>query len=306
MRLNVRMVECFRTVMTVGTVTAAAELLNTSQPAISRSIQALEAALGLKLFDRVKSRLVPTAHAVALFEEVQKTFKGLDHLARVAHNLKSFQSGNISIVCAPAFSHGFIAEVASRFVAKHQDVSLTIETQMSWTIAEWLNAQRFDLGLAAYPLSLAGAVSTTFAEPDEVCVLPAGHPLGRSERIELPDFASASFVFLGGSDPYRYRLDALFSAANIPRRMVIETPNSATACEMVLRGAGLAIVNPFSALSFVDRGLVMRPLAASLPFTTTLLRARHRPTSPLVDLFVEELNCVRDDQLLAAQAACRR
>jgi DNA-binding transcriptional LysR family regulator len=111
--------------MTVGTVTAAADMLNTSQPAVSRSIQQMEVAIGLKLFRRDKGRLLPTAQALALHDEVKKSFLGLENICRAAANLRSFQSGSVSIVCAPAFSQGFIADVASRSVcranARNQD-----------------------------------------------------------------------------------------------------------------------------------------------------------------------------------------
>lgn len=302
-RLNVRHVECFRTVMAVGTVTAAAELLNTSQPAISRSIQQFEDAIGLRLFDRVRRRLIPTAAARALYDEVRKTFLGIDHIASVAANLKTFQSGNISIVCAPAFSVDFISEVATRFLQRHRLVSLSVEVQQATTIAEWINGQRFDLGLADYPLSPPGAEAEVFAEPDEVCILPAGHRLAKLEIIRPEDLAGLDFVYLDSGDPYRWRLDKMFDDAAIPRRMVAETPNSAAVCALVRKGAGVSIVNPFTALDFVDRGLVMRPFSEKLPFNATLLRAKHRPSSPLISLFIQQLKETRDQYLTRASSA---
>ncbi|EJB07041.1 transcriptional regulator [Rhizobium leguminosarum bv. trifolii WSM597] len=306
MRLNVRLIECFHAIMTVGTVTAAADMLNTSQPAVSRSIQQLEAALGLKLFDRDKGRLLPTSQAFSLFEEVKKTFLGLEHIARVASNLKSYQSGSISIVCSPAFSNGFISEVATRFIETHKNVSLTVETHLAPTIAELMSAQRFDLGLAAYSLFPAATDTEVFAEPDEVCILPPNHPMTKSRVITPQCLAGSRFIFLGGSDPYRFRLDKVFETAGVERDLVIETRNTATVCAMVLRGAGVAIVNRFTAVDYLDAGLTMRRFSASLPFTSTLLRAKLRPTSPLVDLFIRELYRVRDHYLALSGTALDR
>ena len=306
MRLNPRQVECFQAIMTVGTVTAAADMLNTSQPAVSRSIQQLEAAIGLKLFERAKGRLLPTAQALALYDEVKKSFHGLESIRRVAANLRSFQSGNVSIVCAPAFSQGFIADVASRFVEKYRSVSLTIETEMSPTIAEWVSAQRFDLGLAAYVIEPAATEVELFADPAEVCVFPAYHPLADRHVIYPQDLKGTRFIFLGGNDPYRYRLDKVFERAGVKRDLMIETRNSSTACAMVLKGGGVAIVNPFTAIDYLESGLVLRRFSESLPFTTTLLRAKLRPTSPLVDLFVGQLHETRDRFLASADAVLSR
>ena len=305
MRLNVKHVEYFRMVMTVGTVTAAAEMLNTSQPSISRSMQQLEDAIGFQLFDRVRGRLVPTACAESLYVEIKKTFLGLDHITRFAGNLRTMQSGNISIVCAPVFAHDFIAEAATQFMLQHKFVKISIEIQRSETIADWLSAQRFDIGLVAGPMSPPGALSEIFAEPDEVCVLPAGHRLAGQAVISPQDLETDDFIYLESNSPYRYRLDRLFDDASVERSLVIETANSSSACSMVAKGAGVGIVNPFSAVEFVDRGLIMRPFSPSLPFTTTLLRAKHRPNSALIDRFVEELRRTRDIYLQRTADYCQ-
>lgn len=302
MDLNLRMIECFKAVMAAGTVTGAAEMLFTSQPAVSRSIKQLESATRAKLFDRVRGRLVPTAYAFALSQEVNAVFKGLDHLRRAAANLKDFQNGNISIVCAPAFSQGFIADVVTAFVRKHGDVSLTIETQVSWRIGELINDQKFDLGIAAYDMTSLGVEHETFCAPAEVCVMAGGHPLASRRAIDPADLDGVSSIFMINHDPYRKRLDRIFESAGVQRRLVIETSNSAAACAMALRGAGVAIINPLTALDYVSSGLVMRRFSAGGPFHSTLLRARHRPSSPLIELFVAELKSVRDDYLARCEA----
>ncbi|MFE0013735.1 LysR family transcriptional regulator [Mesorhizobium sp. NPDC059054] len=297
MKLTFKMVECFKTVMAVGTVTAAAEVLCTSQPAVSRSISQLETAVGIHLFDRVKGRLLPTAHAHTLLAEVNKTYRGLEHLERAASSLKSFQNGNISVVCAPAFSEGFIGDVAASFLSKYGDVSLTIDTQQSWAIAELINEQKFDLGITAYEVSSQGAACEPFCAPDEVCVMPSDHPLAQRPIIDPVDLDGVSCVFLSERDPYRRRLDRVFETTEIRRRLVIETPNTNSACAMVTRGCGVAVVSPLTALDFVNQGLTMRRFSAGEPFHSTLLRAKHRPTSPLIDMFVAELKSIRDANL---------
>ena len=303
MKLNTRLVECFRAVMTVGTVTAAADMLNTSQPAVSRSIQQLESALGLKLFERDKGRLIPTVQALSFFEEVEKSFIGLEHLVRVAANLRSYQSGSVSVVCSAAFANGFISRAAAGFAEHHRSLSLTVETQLASTIAELVSTQRFDLGLAAYWVAPPGADAELFCDADEVCILPSGHPLAASPVVTPEDLRGTRFVFLSGNDPYRIRLDKVFEGAGVERNLVIETRNTSTACLLVQQGAGVSVVNRLTAVEYLASGLMMRRFSASLPFTTTLLRARFRAPSPVVDLFVRELYAVRDDHLQLAERA---
>ena len=77
MNITLRHIEVFRALMTAGSVTAAAQILFTSQPTVSRELARLESLLGIALFDRVRGRLQPNAQALALYEEVQRSYVGL-------------------------------------------------------------------------------------------------------------------------------------------------------------------------------------------------------------------------------------
>src|SRR5256885_16923168 len=78
--LSSREIEAFRAVMQTGTTTAAARLLHTTQPSVSRLLAQMQAAAGLKLFDMHKGRLRPTAEAVELFATVQQHFLGRERI----------------------------------------------------------------------------------------------------------------------------------------------------------------------------------------------------------------------------------
>lgn len=65
--INLRQVEAFRAVMQSGSITAAAELMSVTQPAVSRLIKYFESRIGFALFTREKGRIRPTAEAFSLF-----------------------------------------------------------------------------------------------------------------------------------------------------------------------------------------------------------------------------------------------
>ncbi|MBK9393341.1 MAG: LysR family transcriptional regulator, partial [Uliginosibacterium sp.] len=84
MGITHRHIEVFRAVMQSGSVTGAAGLLHTSQPTVSRELARLEQVLGFSLFDRVRGRLQPTARALALHDEVTRSFQGLERVMATA------------------------------------------------------------------------------------------------------------------------------------------------------------------------------------------------------------------------------
>lgn len=291
MKLTHRHVEVFRAVMNTGNVTQAALALHTSQPTVSRELARLEQILQINLFDRVRGRLRPTARALALLEEVQRSYLGLERIAAAAKSLREFTQGRVSVACLPALAHGLLPLATQLFAAGHPQVGVSITPQESPLLEEWLTEQRFDLGLCERTHAPAATTLTPLLQADEVCVLPDGHRLLAKRVLAPKDFADQPFVSFAPSDPYRQLVDAMFESLGVRRRLALETASAASVCALVRQGLGVAIVNPLTAMELAGTGLQIRPLSVSIPFAVTLVLPQLRPASPLRDAFVE---CLRE------------
>ncbi|MDR2265813.1 MAG: LysR family transcriptional regulator [Enterobacter asburiae] len=287
--VNLRHIEIFHAVMTTGNLTEAALMLHTSQPTVSRELARFEKVLGLKLFERMRGRLHPTVQGLRLFEEVQRSWYGLDRIVSAAESLREFRQGELSIVCLPVFSQSFLPMLLHPFLTRYPEVNLTIVPQESPLLEEWLSAQRHDLGLTETLVTPAGTQRTELLSLDEVCVLPAGHPLAQKQILTPADFQGENYISLSQTDSYRQLLDTLFAEHQVKRRMVVETHSAASICAMVRAGVGIAVVNPLTALDYAGTGIVIRRFSVSVPFTVSLIRPLHRPASALVDAFSEHL-----------------
>ncbi len=283
--VNLRHIEIFHAVMTAGNLTEAARLLHTSQPTVSRELARFEKVIGLTLFERSRGRLHPTVQGLRLFEEVQRSWYGLDRIVSAAESLREFRQGELSIVCLPVFSQSFLPLLLQPFLARYPEVSLNVVPQESPLLEEWLSAQRHDLGLTETLSTPAGTERTPLLTLNEVCVLPAGHPLAQRKVLTPQDFQGENYISLSRSDSYRQLLDALFSEHQVKRRMVVETHSAASVCAMVRAGVGVSVVNPLTALDYASSGVVVRPFSIAVPFTVSLIRPLHRPASALVDAF---------------------
>ncbi|WP_313124279.1 LysR family transcriptional regulator [Pseudescherichia sp.] len=287
--VNLRHIEIFHAVMTAGNLTEAARLLHTSQPTVSRELARFEKVIGLTLFERSRGRLHPTVQGLRLFEEVQRSWYGLDRIVSAAESLREFRQGELSIVCLPVFSQSFLPLLLQPFLARYPEVSLNVVPQESPLLEEWLSAQRHDLGLTETLSTPAGTERTPLLTLNEVCVLPAGHPLAQHEVLTPQDFQGENYISLSRSDSYRQLLDALFNEHQVKRRMVVETHSAASVCALVRAGVGVSVVNPLTALDYASSGVVVRPFSIAVPFTVSLIRPLHRPASALVDAFSAHL-----------------
>jgi DNA-binding transcriptional LysR family regulator len=105
---NHRQVEAFRIAMRVGSATAAADALHITQPAVSRLIADLERHVGFMLFERRKRGLQPTKDALLLFEEVDRSFRGLDRIAETADAIRSRRIGHLRVIALHSYSDGIV------------------------------------------------------------------------------------------------------------------------------------------------------------------------------------------------------
>ncbi|MDC7817976.1 LysR family transcriptional regulator [Pseudomonas sp. BLCC-B112] len=289
MDISLRHIEVFRAIMQAGSVTGAARLLFTSQPTVSRELARLEALSGLRLFDREGGRLLPTAQALLLLEEVERAYVGLERINSVAQSIRRFEHGQLSLSCLPLFSQTLLPRVCKRFLQAHPGIGLSITAQESPLLEESLSAQRHDLGLTESEHLPRGTQGELLFCADMVCILPDDHPLLARPRLASEDFRGQNFINLSGLDIYRQTLDEHFRQAGVDRRVVVETTNAASVCAMVRQKLGVAIINPLSAMEEVGRGLAIRPLQLSVPYRVMLIRPDYRPSSSFVEGFCQSL-----------------
>ena len=288
-RISHRHIEVFRALMLSGSATGAAQMLFTSQPTISRELARLEQLLGYDLFERSQSRLRPNARALRLWDEVQRSWQSLDRVVEHAMALGQPHQTSLSVLCMPALSHALLPGALERLQRSHGELAVSVATQDGPLLQEWMSAQRFDLGITETADAPAGTRVLHLPAMDEVAVLPATHPLAARPVLSLADFEGQAFISLARDDPYRLKMDAVFAAAGVKRRMLLETLSAVAVCAMVQHGLGVAIVNPLTAHACAGAGMVVRPLDFSIPFQVHMLLPLHRPAVPEVEWLVQAL-----------------
>lgn len=293
--MNLRQLEAFRAVMMSGSVTNAAESLHLSQPAVSRLISDLERSVGFKLFERVKgSTPIATPEGAALFQEVERSFSGLQVVRQAALDIRNFRTGNLRIVCLPALANTLIPVVLKTFRRVNPAVKIQLQTRSSSTVRLWVAAQQFDFGLATPGSDVRGVEAELFMKSRGVCVLQEGHPLAVKQKIVPADLRDEPFISLATEDPARAKVDQVFTDAAVTRNIVVETQFAMTICGLVAEGLGCAIVSAASVAQHLTPGCVIRPFEPTIEFQYMLYLPSHRPPSRIVESFLQHLKQARD------------
>ena len=289
MRFKLRQMEVFRAVMVAGSVSGAARLLYVSQPAVSKLLAHTETSLGLKLFDRVGGKLIPTAQANSLFEEVSAIYDAAVRINRFVENLTAAPAAMINLSCSPSLGLSVVPRLIRRFLERHPETRIQLQTTLMGDVAQELLSGRSDLAITVLPVENPNLDVEPLVEGRMVCALPVGHPLARAGQISLRQLAGERLILYSRTIPFGQLLRAAFERHDLHVAATIDVPRAELACSLVRQGLGVTIIDQFSVSDQLWTDIELRPLDEIIPISVSLIRSRFARRSQAADLFVEML-----------------
>src|SRR6185295_16059248 len=119
LRLKLHDLHVLMTVVQAGSMSKAATFLNTTQPAVSRSIAVLERTIGVRLLERNSQGVESTAYGrallnggVAAFDDLRQAVKNIEFLADPT-------AGEVRIGCTPILAASFVSAVVDRLSRRY-------------------------------------------------------------------------------------------------------------------------------------------------------------------------------------------
>ncbi len=118
-KINLNHLRIFEVVYRAKSMTLAAEELHLTQSGVSQHMKALEDALEVRLFDRIKQRLVPTAAAATLFQKCANSFNEIEHALVAISGKETELSGTVMLGMPIEFGNNLILPLLARFAERH-------------------------------------------------------------------------------------------------------------------------------------------------------------------------------------------
>lgn len=284
--LNLKSLECFRSIMDSGSATAAAKQLELTQPGVSRLLGTLEAQVGFELFRRAKGRLLPTEEAVAFYKEVDLALQSIDRVAVLAQNLKNADYGTLSVVAPPSFTEGLLSRVVSRFITEHPNVDVALDSQSVETAKEMVALRAVDCGFIKLPADHPGLHCDPLVSAGTICALPASHPLTRRKYITPKQLDGLPLILLGKGRSSRLQVEEAFREAGARLRVRVETHTVGSACALVRGDAGIAIINEMLGIQYQGDGVELRRFRPNLPHDYAFMTAMDAPMNRVTQHFL--------------------
>lgn len=285
-RLNLRQIEAFKAVIEYGTVSRAAEMMNISQPAMSKLIAHLEEDTALRLFDRVKGRLVLTRRGMRLYEEIDRIFAGVRQVENAVEAIRRDEQSRLLIGVMPALSGSFIRQATMRFRARQPGVFCAVQSRSSQWIADGLLTRKLDVGFTVSPIDNPYIATERLMAHPVVCILPLGHPLAEKSVITPEDLDGTTFVSFDPESFTSRRIGQVFEAHGVTPDVAMVVSVSPSLCEFVAAGVGVSLVHP-SAVAGMRGQLAIRRFEPAIQLDYQLCHIRDGRNTQLIAAFLE-------------------
>lgn len=277
--MNLRQMEVFRAVMLTGAVGRAAEFLHVSQPAVSKVLASAEERTGLRLFDRVKGRLIPTEDAKRLYSEVAHLWEKVEKIRMLSHDLANPVSRRLSVVTSPSLGVSLLPRLIADLQAQEPDLLTRVDFHVGGDLDQSVLDQNADLAVTSLPIDHPNVSTLARYECALVCVMHADHPLAGKRVIapadlighKLIEFPHTLFYGLSQAQVYEKALDRL--------DVSVEVHASHSACWFASAGTGVAVVDALTLAGDAFPGLVVKPYKVAAKVKVQIVHSMFCPPS---------------------------
>lgn len=289
--MDLRQLEAFAAVMTAGSITGAGQMLQRSQPAVTRSIQDLEQELGLRLFERNGPKVIPTNEAFQLRSEVEGSLASVRRIRQQAGNIARRENSQVRLAATSALAAGLVPAALARLPAALRPQQIHLQNLLAEQVVQAALANTLDIGVVSLPLEHRGLELHWIGESVCVAVVAAGSRYAQQEVIDLADLGDDPLPLATLSNPYRLRgrIDHALEQAGITGHQVHETNASLTAVMLARAGVAIAVVEPATALGIPVDGVVVKPLRQRVPFFFGVVSPYAQQLAPTVRALIGAL-----------------
>lgn len=250
--IDLRNIETFFWAAALGSLRAASEKLGTTQPAISQRITSLEAALGVRLFDRDARGVKLTAKGRELLVHAERMIEARHQMIRAARD-QSTLSGTLRLGVAETIVQTWLPRFVEQVHLAYPGLVLEIEVDSTSVLQPNLMSRQIDLAFLMGPVLEARAENLPLCTYPLAWVARADLDLG-PEPVPLDRVAAQPIItYASSSTPYRLVRDMLVRSGIATPRMY-GSASLSMVVRMVQDGIGAAVITPVFLGKELERG----------------------------------------------------
>jgi DNA-binding transcriptional LysR family regulator len=280
--MDLTQIRYFLSLATTLNFTRASEQCNVTQPALTKSIQRLEAELGGPLLLRERNHTQLTPLGATMLPLLQQTFDAAENARRGAAQFRKQDVARLQIGLGPRVEPDVISPLLQQLSRRFPSLEVTLRQGEPRALSEWLLASEIDVTLTETAERLTERATCWMVFEDPIVVLlPEGHPLAAQAAITSDQLRAC--VMIGRVDQAawdgsgEFDLDALGS-------VIRHRGSGEDHVHALVRGGQGVALSTFSRR--LPSGILRRPLLPTRHVTVSVAALAGRPLQRPADIFL--------------------
>jgi len=258
----------FCQVVRLGSISRAAEALYISQPAVTLQLQALEQALAVRLFERVRRRLTPTREGQMLYELARPLVEGLDALPETfRQHVQGMDEGRLDIAANSTTTLYLLPRIIARFRQQQPGVKLHLHNAITADGINLVRENTVDLSFGSMVDVPTDIRYTPIYRFGQVLITPPDHPLASAKSFTLAQMGTHDLILPPRRQVTWRLVDHVFQHRRVPYRVALEVDGWEVIKQYVAMGMGISIISSICLNPDDSQRLAIRPLEQALPGT---------------------------------------
>ena len=277
--MNLRHLSVFHGVAKAGSVNAAARLLHTSQPAVSRELRTLENRLGVPLFDRLPRGMRLTEAGQVLLGYAERIFGLEDAAGRAMRELADLEGGQLSIGASNTVGTYLLPAFVASFHIRYPKVSLSLQVGNTQEIVKGVLDSRFALGFVEGRVRDESIEAKEFRRDRIVAVVAPQHSLAKGSVRSVQSLADSPAILREPGSGTREIVERAFARHRVALRCSLEIGSSEALKQTAMAGGGVGWISELCVVEELRSGRLVALKTPRLPLERPLyslrLRGRH-------------------------------
>ena len=274
-------------------ISKASEVLNTSQPGVSKQIKLLEDEIGIKIFQRNGKRLVNlTEPGELILSSIEKILQESNNIKVISEEYTEKDQGTFTIATTHTQARYKLPKVVEEFVKKYPKTNLNIHQGDPSQVTDQIINGEADVGIATESINLSEDILTIPCYQWNRCVvMPKNHPLTEVRKITLEDLAAYPMITYDYAFTGSTIVSEVFKNANIEPNIMLTAIDADVIKTYVSLNMGIGLIAEMAFDASTDYPMVSRDVSHLFPLSTTYIGIRRenflrKYTSDFIRMFI--------------------
>lgn len=232
----------FVAVAELSSFRAAADSIHLSQPALSRRVEKLEIALGVRLFDRTTRSVSLTAVGKDFSRKARTLLDDLENSLLSMHEVAASQVGEVVIACVPSAVYYFLPNVLRAYHEQYPKIRVRIIDDSANAVLESVARGEADFGINIIGTQEPAIDFQAILKESFVAACRRDHPLAKKRKVTWAELGQYDFMTVDKSSGNRLLMDLALANSDVKLSWCYEARHVSTLLGMVEAGLGVAVV----------------------------------------------------------------